>query len=170
MVNRLWSALDAFADLSRSAADAAQYFRAQEGNTTEKLFWSQYLAPEHPTLLNNQMMQLAELHRMSGLAMKDIIVWLWPAGPIPSSYFGLVKQLGDALPRVETVKCSACIEGARMAFARVKMHRAKTKAASIAVEGPPGDKVHHTPERYFDDVLEGGRLIEGQCSKDIMFE
>ena len=39
-LNRLWSALDAFADLPRSAADAAQYFRAQEGNTTEKLFWS----------------------------------------------------------------------------------------------------------------------------------
>ena len=77
---------------------AAQYFRAQEGNTTEKLFWSQYLAPERPTLLNNQMMQLAELHRMSGLAIKDIIVRLWPAGPIPSSYFGLVKRLGDAQP------------------------------------------------------------------------
>ena len=55
LLNRLWSALDAFADLP-SAADAAQYFRAQEGNTTEKLFWSQYLAPEQPALLNNQMM------------------------------------------------------------------------------------------------------------------
>ena len=30
---------------------------------TEKLFWSQYLAPERPALLNNQMMQWAELHR-----------------------------------------------------------------------------------------------------------
>ena len=59
----------------------------------EKLFWSQYLASEHPTLLKNQMMQLAELHRMSSSAMKDIIVRLWPAGPIPSSYFGLVKRL-----------------------------------------------------------------------------
>ena len=85
-------------DLPRSAADVAQYFRAQEGNTTEKIFWSQYLAPERPALLNNQMMQLAELHRMSDLAMKDIIVRLWPAEPIPSSYFGLVKRLGDALP------------------------------------------------------------------------
>lgn len=76
LLNRLWSAPDAFADLPRSPADAAQYFRAQDGNTTEKLFWSQYLAPERPALLNNQMMQLAELHKMSGLAMKDIIVRL----------------------------------------------------------------------------------------------
>ena len=102
----------AFVDLPRSAADAAQFFRSQEGNTTEKLFWSQYLAPERPALLNNQMMQLAELHRMFGLAMKDIIVRLWPARPIPSSYFGLVKRLSDALPRVEAMKCSTCIEGA----------------------------------------------------------
>ena len=99
MLNRLLSAPDAFADLP-SATAAAQYFRAQEGNTTEKLFWSQYLAPERPALLNNQMMQLAELHRMSGLAMKDVIVRLWPTEHIPSSYFGLVKQLVDALPRV----------------------------------------------------------------------
>ena len=44
------------------------------------------------------------------------------------------------------------------------------KAAVIAVEGPPIGKDHHTPERYLDDVLEGARLIEGQCSKDIIFE
>ena len=63
----------------------------------EKLFWSQYLALERPVLLNDQMMQLAELHRMSGLAMKDIIVRLWPTKPIPGSYFGFVRRLTDAL-------------------------------------------------------------------------
>ena len=57
-----------------------------------------------------------------------------------------------------------------MAFVRVKMHKAKTKAAEVVVEGPPGGKNHRTPERYLKDVLEGARLIEGQCSKDIMFE
>ena len=59
---------------------------------------------------------------MSGLAMKDIMVRLWSVEPIPSSYFGLVKRLADALRRVEAVKRSACIEGGKMAFARVKMH------------------------------------------------
>ncbi|XBH56015.1 hypothetical protein VPH35_077949 [Triticum aestivum] len=147
-------AADAFADLPRSAVDAAQFFRAQEGNTTEKLLWSQFLASERPPLLNNQMMQLAEMHRMSGLAMKDVIV----------------KRLADALPRIEAVKRSACIEGARMAFAHVKMHWAKMKAIVVATEGPPEGKDHRKPESYIDDVLEGARLVEGQCSKDIMFE
>ena len=44
------------------------------------------------------------------------------------------------------------------------------KVAVVAVEGPPEGKDHRKPERYFEDVLEGARLIEGQCSKDIMFE
>ena len=128
----------------------------------EKLFWSQFGASKRPLLLNEQTSQWAELHRMSGLAMRDVIVRLWPAGPIPSSYFTLVKRLGDALPRVEAVKHSACIKGARMAFARVKMHWAKMKAAVVAVEGPPEGKDHRKPKWYFEDVLEGARLIEGQ--------
>ena len=57
-----------------------------------------------------------------------------------------------------------------MAFARVKMHWAKMKAEKVSVEGPPESKDHRTPERYFKDVLEGARLIEGQCSKDVVFE
>ena len=57
-----------------------------------------------------------------------------------------------------------------MVFARVKMHWAKMKAAVVAIEGPPGGKDHRMPECYFGDVLEGARLIEGQCSKDLMFE
>ena len=44
------------------------------------------------------------------------------------------------------------------------------KAAKVAVQGPPESKDHRTPERYFEDVLAGSRLIEGQCSKDVMFE
>ena len=102
--------------------------------------------------------------------MKDVIVRLWPAESIPNSYFGLVRRPVDAVPQIEAIKRLVCIEGARMAFARVKMHWAKMKAAEVAVEGPPGGKNHRMPERYLEDVLHGARLIEGQCSKDIMFE
>ena len=53
--------------------------------------------------------------------MKDLIIRLWPAEAIPSSYFGLVKQLVDACPQLDAIKRLVCIEGARMAFARVKI-------------------------------------------------
>ena len=170
LLTRIRSSPGAFADLPRSVSDAAEFFRAEEGSSTEKLFWSQYLAPEHPVPLSDQLKQLTELHRVAELAMKDVIVRLWPAEPIPSSYFGLVKRLVDACPRLDAIKRSVCIEGARMAFARVKVQWAKMNATSLATEGPPAGKEHRTPEKYFNDVLEGSRIIEGLCSKDVMFE
>ena len=48
LLTRIWSSPGAFADLPHSVADAVEFFRAEEGSSTEKLFWSQYLAPEHP--------------------------------------------------------------------------------------------------------------------------
>src|SRR5215216_2686002 len=83
LLNRLWSSPDAYADLPKSAMDASQFFRAQEVYTTEKLFWSQFAGQERSTLLNDQMAQWAELHKMSGAAMRDVIVQLWPAEAIP---------------------------------------------------------------------------------------
>ena len=40
----------------------------------------------------------------------------------------------------------------------------------LATVGPPAGKEHHMPEQYFEDVLKGSRIVEGQCSKDIIFE
>ena len=116
------------------------------------------------------MSQWAELHRISGAAMKTVVVHLWPTEPVPSSYFGLVQRLVDAVPRIDAVRRSACIEGARMAFARVKTFWGKMKAIDVAAKSPPKGKDRPEPEHYFEDVLEAARLIEGQCSKDIMFE
>ena len=62
----------------------------------------------------------------------------------------------------------ACIEGARMAFARCKMWWAKMNAVEVA-SGPPEGKEHRTPERYFEDGVEGSRLVAAQCSQDIVF-
>ena len=137
---------------------------------TEKLFWSQYLAPEHPTPFSDQLKQLVELHRVAELAMKDLIIRLWPAKAIPSSYFGLVKRLVDACPQLDAVKRSVCIEGARLAFSCVKVWWVKMDAVKLATEGPPEVKEHRTPEQYFADVLEGSRLAAVQCGQDIIFE
>ena len=116
------------------------------------------------------MSQWVELHRISGAAMKNVVVGLWPTEPVPSSYFGLVQRLADAVPRIDAVKRSACVEGARMAFARVKTFWGKMKAIDVVARSPPKGKDRREPEHYFEDVLEAACLIEGQCSKDIMFE
>ena len=44
------------------------------------------------------------------------------------------------------------------------------KAINVATKGLPKGKDRPEPEHYFKDVLEAARFIEGQCSKDIMFE
>ena len=101
--------------------------------------------------------------------MKDLIIRLWPAEAMPGNYFRLVKRLVNACPRLDPVKRSTCIEGARMAFARCKMWWAKMDAVELT-KGPPESKKHRTPERYFADVLEGSRIVATQCSQDIIFE
>ena len=102
--------------------------------------------------------------------MKYLTIRLWPAEAIPSSYFGLVKRLVNACPRLDAIKRSVCIEGAWMAFARVKVQWAKMNVVKLATEGPPEGKEHRTPERYFSDVLEGSRILAEQCAKDVIFE
>ena len=67
---------------------------------------------EHPTPLSDQLKQLTELHRVAGLAMKDLVLQLWSVDPIPTSYFGFVKRLVGAWLWIDAIKHSACIEGA----------------------------------------------------------
>ena len=114
------------------------------------------------------MAAIAELHRLSGLAMRSVIDHLWPKGPKPDSYFGLVQQFLGAVSRIDAMKRSACIEGARMALARVKAYWTNMEATVIATQSPPGRQ--DPAERYLEQVTEGAHLIEAQCSKNVMFE
>ena len=67
--------------------------------------------------LSDQLKQLVELHNAAEQAMRDLIVRMWPGELMPSSYFGLIKRMVNACPRLEVIKQSVCIEGARRAFA-----------------------------------------------------
>ena len=102
--------------------------------------------------------------------MKDLVVRLWPIEPVPNSYFGVVRRLMEVVPHIDAMKRSVCIEGARMAFARVKTFWGNMKAIDVAVKSPPKGKDRHEPKHYFEDVLVVSHLIEGQCLKDMMFE
>ena len=114
------------------------------------------------------MAEWAELHRLSGLAMRFVVDHLWPGGPRPNSYFSLVQQFLGVVPHIDAVKRSACIEGARMAFARVKTYWAEMEATTVATQGLAVGRV--AAEHYFEEVLEGARSIEAQCSKNVMFK
>ena len=104
----------------------------------EKLFWSQLNAPTRPLPLNEKVAAVAELHRLSGLAMRYVIDHLWTKGPKPDSYFGLVQQFLGAVPRIDAMRRSACIEGVWMALARVKPYWTDMEATIIATQDPVG--------------------------------
>ena len=120
--------------------------------------------------LSDQLKQLVELHKVAELAMKDLIGWLWPTEPLPSSYFGLLKRLVSACPWLEAIKQPVCMKGACRAFSRAKVHGAKMDAEKLVTEGPPEGKEHRHPEKYYDSVLRGARLVVEECAKDVIFE
>ena len=94
-------------------SDAAAFYRAEEGSSTEKVFWSQYAEAGHPVPLSDQLKQLVELHKVAEQAMKGLIVRLWPKEAMPGSYFGLVRRLVNACPRFEVIKRFVYISGVR---------------------------------------------------------
>ena len=61
LLTRIRSSPRAFTDLPRSVSDAAQFYQAEEGSSTKKLFWSQYTGTKHPMPLSDQLKQLVEL-------------------------------------------------------------------------------------------------------------
>ena len=72
------------------------------------------------------------------------------------------------MPHVDAMKRSACIEGAQMALAHVEAYWAEMDVTVVAAQGSAIGRV--AVEHYFEDVLEGARLIEAQFSKSVMFE
>ena len=138
LLTRVRSSPGAFVDFPRSVSDAAKYYQAEEGSSTKKLCWSQYTGTEHPAPMSDQLKQLVELHKAAEQAMKGFIGRMWPGDSLPNNYFGLVRRLVDACPRLEVIKRSVCIESARRAFARAKVHWAKMDAEKLGREAPVG--------------------------------
>ena len=102
--------------------------------------------------------------------MKGLIVRLWPGEAMPGSYFGMVRWMVEACPRLEVIKCSVCIEGARRALARAKVHWGKLDAEKLVKDGPPPGKEHRKPKMYYEGVLKGARLVADECSMDVIFQ
>ena len=51
---------------------------------------------------------------------------------------------------------------------RIHITQTQYSSSTVAVQGSAIGRV--AAEHYFEEVLKGARLIEAQCSKNIMFE
>ena len=92
---------------------------------------------------------------MAGKARAKELFWLGAAVP----WCGAAYQCNEAV---------GMHRGAWMALSHVKTYWAEMKATDVASQDSDGSRV--PVEHYFQEVLQGARLIETQCSKDIMFE
>ena len=160
--------MDAYADLAKSTADDVEFFKDQGEKEVEKLFWSQFNAPTRPLPLNEKVAAMAELHRLSELAMRSVRDHLWPKGPKPDNYFGLVQQFLGAVSRIDAMRRSVCIQGARMALARIKAYWTDMEATIIANQDAAGGR--YPAEQYLAQLTEGARLIEAQWSRNVLLE
>ena len=66
LLTRIRSSPGAFADLPRSVSDAATFYRAEEGSSTEKVFWSQYAEAGHSVPLSDQLNVMAHADHLRG--------------------------------------------------------------------------------------------------------
>ena len=55
-----------------------------------------------------------------------------------------------------------------MALDHVKTYWADMEATIVATQNPAGSQ--DPAEHYFEQVTEGARLTEAQCSKNVMFQ
>ena len=55
LLMRVWRSACIFAELLKSAVAAAEHYATRKESSEQRLFWSQFQAPEHPPLLSNQM-------------------------------------------------------------------------------------------------------------------
>ena len=81
-----------------------------------------------------------------------------------------MRWLVEACPRLEVIKRSVCIEGARRALARAKVHWGRLDAERLITDAPLAGKEYRTPEMYYKSVLKGARKIADKCPKDVIIE
>ena len=67
--------------------------------------------------------------------MRSVVDHLWPEKPKPNNYFSSVQQFLGAVPRINAMKRSACIEGLQMALAGVKAYWEEMDATTVAAQG-----------------------------------
>ena len=135
----------------------------------QKAFWLQFQDPARPQVFGDKLKQLAELQRAAKPAMEDLCKALWPRDPLPTSFFGLVRRLQGAGAQADLWKRSACLEGARQAFAAVQAHYPKLDGA-IARQAPRGMAREVKPEKYFEKVMPAARIAEEKCKRESILE
>ena len=126
---------------------------------------------EMPGSAGNMLQELSQLHERARQVMQGIAQALWPSASLPRGMSELVEMLKGARRRLQSWKGSACRQGARGAWALVKMRYAKADPNHMAEVGPAGPDGQEIPvSLVYDQVALAAKYSQQDCMLDRLLD
>ena len=128
-------------------------------------------AEEMPGSVGDLLPELSQLHEQVRQVMQGIAQALWPSASLPGSTGVLVEMLKGARRRFRLWKIPACRQGAREAWAMVKMRYTKDDPNHMAEVRPVGSDGKEIPvSLVYDQVVLAAKYSQQDCRLDSLLD
>ena len=129
------------------------------------------LEEEMPASASNLLQDLSQLHERARQVMQGIAQAMWPSTSLPRGMGEFVDMLQGACHRFRLWKMSACRQGAREAWAMVKMRYTKLDPNHTAEVGPAGPDGQEIPvSLVYDQVALAAKYSQQDCKLDSLLD
>ena len=126
---------------------------------------------EMPASAGDLLQALSQLHERVRQVMQGIAQALWPSTSLPKGMGELVEMLQGARWRFRLWKMSACRQGAREAWAMVKMRYTKLDLNHMAEVRPAGPDGQEIPvSLVYDQVALAAKYSQQDCKLDSLLD
>jgi len=128
-------------------------------------------AEEMPGSTGALLPALSQLHERIRQAMQGVAQALWPSLSMPEGLGELVEKLKGARRRFRGWKISACLQGAREAWAMVKTHFTRSDPNHMAEVGPVGLDGKEIPiSLVYGHVELAAKYSQQNCNLDSLLD
>ena len=115
--------------------------------------------------------ELSQVHERARKTMRNMVKALWPSVSSPEIMEGLMNIFKGARRRFELWKESSCQEGAREAWAMVKMRYTGLDPNHMARVGPRGPNGQEIPvSLVYDQVKTAAKFSQQYCKLDSLID
>ena len=128
-------------------------------------------AEEMPGSAGDLLPELLQLHERVRQAMQGVVQAMWPSLSMPEGLGELAKKLEGVRQRFRLWKISACRQGAREAWAMVKMRYTKADPNHMAEVRPVGPDGKEIPvSLMYDQVELAAKYSQRDCKLDSLLD
>ena len=126
---------------------------------------------EMPSSAGDLLQELSQMHERARQVMHGVAQALWPSSLLPNGMGELADLLQGSRRRFCLWKISACRQGAREAWATVKMHYTKLDPNHMAEVGPAGPDGQEIPvSLVYDQVALAAKYSQRDCRLDNLLD